>query len=146
MLPSFSFRRHPRTSADVRDVCGRMMEAGGVTRKRLKMAQMAETRAGRPNYCFRQLPETSADILGRPRCVWAANGTWGIIRKRAEKCPKWQKLGRNGEIIAPVSLRLLPSTSVDIRDVWAEDGRCGIIRTKAENSPKWQNLGRDGKL
>ena len=70
---------------------------------------MEETRAAWRNYCFRQIPRTSTgfrDLFGRKL------GDVELIVGRKKNAPKRNKLGRDGDIIASVSFRGHPRTSV----------------------------------
>ena len=81
------------------------------------------------------LPSASADV--RPMCGRKTEDVgWGIIRKRRQKWPKWQKTARRWLNIASVSFRQLPRTFVGARDMCGrktEDGRWEITIGTSEN-------------
>ena len=65
------------------------------------------------------LPSAPDDIRGRPRCVWAEDGRWAIIRKKREN-PQMAGTRAEWPNYCP------HSASVDIRDVCGrqmEDGK-----------------------
>ena len=86
------------------------------------------------------------EIRGRPRFVWKEDGACGIITKKDGKSPKWQKLRRNGAIIASASFRQLPWTSVDARDVLGGRWKMGNYYDKQRKIPKRKKLGRAGEI
>ena len=93
------FRRRPRTSADIREVCGRKMEDGGLLGKRQKYALNGRNYGGMGKLL---LPTSTVDV----REVCGGEMKPGVLLgERHKKCPKWQKVERNGEIIASVSFR-----------------------------------------
>ena len=100
----------PLSHVDVRDLVGRKMEHGKLLGKIQKNPYTGETTAAWRNYFGIQLPPASLDISGLPRCAWAGDGICGIITIKS-KIPKWEKLGRNGAIIASRSFRGHPRTS-----------------------------------
>ena len=134
------------SSAGVRRLCGRKMAARKLLRYEGEAPKMEETRDGWQNYCFRQLPYASVDVRG---FLWTDDGSWEFFRgKRRGGRPKWQKLGRCGEIIAPLSLRGIPTASVDIREhprfAWVGAGRWKIVRKKGRRLER-QKLGMSGR-
>ena len=80
------------------------------------------------------LPSATVDIRGRPRCAWAEDGRWGIIRSKTDKPHKWKIVGRHGGIIASFGFRLLPWTSVDIRDVRGRKMEAGKLIDKRQKN------------
>ena len=75
IIASFGIRHHPRTSVDIRDVCGRKMESTevlGADRKSHKWHEQGRNEEIIGAVSFR----------GHPRCAWVEDGRWGIIRKK----------------------------------------------------------------
>ena len=98
----------PSDPMDIRGLCGRKMEDGGLLwgwggadfHKCQKLGRRGRNIA---SFGFR----------GSPRYVWTEDGSGGIIRKNLENRRRWQKLVRIGHILSSVSLRLFPRTAVD---------------------------------
>ena len=102
----------PSASVDIFDVRGRKMRAGKLLEKDRKCRKWQKLGRNWGDL----IPSFSASFREGPRCAWAEDGRWGIIRKEKEKSPKLQKLGRGGGIIASVSCRQHPWTSAMCAD------------------------------
>ena len=108
---------------------------------------MEEPRGGWPKYCFRQLPEASADIRGMFGGQ-VEDGRWGIIRKKREKSLDCRNSGGMAEIFlssASVRFRGRPWTAAACVDGRWQMGDGELLGKTVKIPHKWKKVGRGGR-